>query len=187
MWPIRCVSQPTRNSSTKTSRKTMFETCCSHFGLSVAPSTEDKMISSFLARSTSKKDEKPPPASVYDEAITMLTGSLIIYFFVDLRDMARTGEISATLDDFSPPLTAEEVVGRIQGNEEALAKRAIDSEDLRNRLEALKSLKEHDDTGMFDRMFQSTSNKSHQTILTHIVDAKGEWIPGCYLVQCAYH
>lgn len=146
----------------------MFETCCSNIGLSVAPSSEDKqMISSFLK---SKSFEAPPP-SVFDDAIAMLAGSLIIYFFADLRDMARAGELSSTtIDDLSPPLTADEVMSRIQGNEEALSKRAIDSEDLQQRLEALKSLKQHD-AGLFSNLFQSSKA---QTTLTHFVDTKGE-------------
>jgi hypothetical protein len=101
---------------------------------------------------------------VYEEAVAMLAGSLIIYFFADLRDMAREGEITTPLE---PPLTTEQVMEKIQLNKEALAKRAIDHDDLQKRLDAFKSLKEE---GIFQKMFSSKQN----TMVTHFVDTNGK-------------
>lgn len=109
-------------------------------------------------------------ASVYEEAVSMLTGALVIYLFADLRDMARKGEILVSLRDLEPPLTAQQVIKIIGGNEQALSKRAIDHENLKKRLEALNSMK---DRGKFLNFFHGTSKES-QTILTHFVDTKAE-------------
>jgi hypothetical protein len=102
----------------------------------------------------------------------MLAGSLIIYFFADIRDMARSGEISTSLvEDLSPPLTADKVLAAIEGNEEALAKRAISHDDLKKRLEALHTLKEHQG-GLLQKLF--SPNTKAKTVVTHFVDTKGE-------------
>lgn len=173
----------------------MFDNCCC--GLpSVTPSTTSdnqadtiknnkstKMFSSLLSKGKSTlsrsligsnrdNNEKPTRASVYEESVLMIAGSLIIYFFADLRDMAREGEISATLEDLSPPLSAEKVLAAIEGHEEALAKRAISHDDLKQRLEALHTLKEHQGSGLFQRLF--SSNPKVETVMTHFVDTKGK-------------
>jgi hypothetical protein len=157
----------------------MFDSCCCGFP-SVTPSSDDistttnksNMLSSFLSKgssSLSSKDTKRP--SVYEESVSMLAGSLIIYFFADIRDMARAGEISTPLEDLSPPLTADKVLAAIEGNEEALAKRAISHDDLKKRLEALHTLKEHQG-GLFQKLF--SPNTKAKTVMTHFVDTKGE-------------
>jgi len=128
-----------------------------------------KKGSSSLSSSTRSTEKKRP--SVYEESVSMLAGALIIYFFADLRDMAREGEISSSLDDLSPPLTADKVLAAVEGNEEALAKRAISHDDLKQRLEALKMLKEHQG-GLFRQLF--SSNTKAKTTMTHFVDTKAD-------------
>lgn len=96
----------------------------------------------------------------------MLTGALIIYLFADIRDMARAGELSLTLDDLQPPLTSQEILTRIKGSQEALEKKAINCEDLQNRLDAIKNIKAHN-TSTFGRMF---GTKDHNVIMTNFMD-----------------
>jgi hypothetical protein len=142
----------------------MFDTCCCNFA-AISPSTDETMMGLFK-RPAQKKEKRP---SVHEESVAMLAGALIIYFFADLRNMAREGAISTPLAELEPPLTAEHILNAIQGNEEALAKRAISHEDLQKRLEALKTLKEHQGS-FFQKMFSSKA----KTVMTHFVDTKGE-------------
>ena len=76
---------------------------------------------------------------VYQEAMEMLTGALVIYIFAELRDMARE---NGTLKDLEPPLTSAKVLTIISENASVLEKRAIDHEDLAKRLAAFHQVEE---------------------------------------------
>jgi hypothetical protein len=141
----------------------MLSLSCCTFGLSSPEAVVDDK--SVVLRSPCKG--KPPRQTVYEEAIAMMTGSLIIYVLADLRDMAREGEIDVPLGDLSPPLTASQVLAKIQGNEEALAKRAYDHEDLKKRLLALTSLQEHE-SSLFRQLYSTQTKES--TVMTHFCD-----------------
>jgi hypothetical protein len=89
--------------------------------------------------------------SVYEEAMEMLAGALIIYVFADMREMARQRDLDQDrsvstapplhISDLEPPISLEAMVNKIQENAHALAERAIDHEDLKKRLEALHSIR----------------------------------------------
>ncbi len=89
--------------------------------------------------------------SVYEEAMEMLAGALIIYVFADMREMARQRDVDKdrsmtsapplNISDLEPPISLEFMVNKIQENAQALAERAIDHEDLKKRLETLHSIR----------------------------------------------
>jgi Lipase (class 3) len=69
----------------------------------------------------------------------MLTASRLIYIFADLRAMAREGVISAN-DLLQDPITISQVINAISDHKEALTERAIDHEDVGQKLSALKNI-----------------------------------------------
>ena len=76
---------------------------------------------------------------VYQEAMEMLTGALIIYIFAELREMARE---NGKLQELEPPLTSAKVLRCIQENATTLEERAIDHDELAKRLTALHQVEE---------------------------------------------
>mmetsp|Transcript_9655 Transcript_9655/g.14201 ORF Transcript_9655/g.14201 Transcript_9655/m.14201 type:complete len:538 (-) Transcript_9655:218-1831(-) len=115
----------------------------------------------------------PKMSSVYKEAMEMLSGALIIYLFADIRDIAREGSLGeAGVDDLQPPLTATDIWSKIEGQKEALAKRALDHDNLRDRLAQLQSLQqEQQNTGLFNSLMGGSSRSMKEpTTLTHFVD-----------------
>lgn len=83
----------------------------------------------------------PNRPSVHEEALEMLTGSLLIYIFADLREMARDGTINAN-EILEDPTPIRQVISAIKDHQEALEKRAIDHEKLSETLTALKDVHE---------------------------------------------
>ena len=81
----------------------------------------------------------PDRPSVHDEALEMLTGSLLIYIFADLRDMARDGIIDQS-DLLQDPIALHQVAKAIENNKEALAERAIEHEVIGEKMQALRDI-----------------------------------------------
>ena len=81
----------------------------------------------------------PDRPSVHDEALEMLTGSLLIYIFADLRHMAREGIIDQA-DLLQDPIALHQVVTAIDNNKEALAERAIEHEVIGEKMQALRDI-----------------------------------------------
>ncbi|CAB9531604.1 Phospholipase A1 [Seminavis robusta] len=77
--------------------------------------------------------------SLYEEAMDMLTGAILIYIFADLREMARNGVIDAP-DLLQDPTTVSQVMAAITVHKEALTERAFDHEDFGQRLTNLSDI-----------------------------------------------
>jgi len=109
--------------------------------------------------------------SVYEDATEMLTGSLIIYIFADVREMAREGKLKNTqLSDLEPPMTSDKMIAAIQNNKDALAERAIDHEEVANRLLALKQAFHQSRTSSLGGLFAAMVLGAPKVRLTHFVD-----------------
>lgn len=83
----------------------------------------------------------PNRPSVHEEALEMLTGSLLIYIFADLRKLAREGVIDSKGID-QDPIAVRQVMEAIREHKEALEKYAINHDDLNQRLTMLKNMHE---------------------------------------------
>lgn len=115
--------------------------------------------------------------SVYQEAMEMLTGALIIYTFADVREMAREGKLKNTqLSDLDPPMTGDKMVAAIQANKDALAERAIDHEEISNRLLALKHAFHQSSTSNLNGLFSAMVAGQPKAVITHFVDDNGEFM-----------
>jgi len=75
--------------------------------------------------------------SLLDESLEMLTGSLMIYIFADLREMARNGKIDCP-DLLEEPITVKQVITAIAENKQAIIDQSIDHEDCEQKLGNLK-------------------------------------------------
>lgn len=111
--------------------------------------------------------------SVYEEAVEMLTGALVIYTFSELRTMAKDGVIKDLLE---PPFSAKTTLEIIENNKQALNDRATDHEDLKERLQALHQLQSHRRdflSGMVGNFFGSGS-KTDSITVTHFEDDRAD-------------
>lgn len=121
-------------------------------------------------RTVALSDNRP---SIYEEAMEMLTGALIIYIYADVRALAREGELkvtATTIEELEPPMTGEEMLERIKVNGEALAKRAIDHSELEKKLADLSLIGGTSQGGSFMNLFKADRQASK---LTNFVDDKG--------------
>ena len=106
----------------------------------------------------------------------MLTGALIIYTFADVREMAREGKLkNTTLSDLDPPMSGDNMVAAIQANKDALAERAIDHEELANRLLALKHAFHQGQSSNLNALFSAMATGQPKAVITHFVDENGEF------------
>jgi len=84
----------------------------------------------------------PKPKSIYQEALEMVAGALVIYVFADIRELAKEGKLEGTmsLDDLQAPLTAEQTLAIIMANKEKLEEMAIEKQDVQDLLKAMKQI-----------------------------------------------
>jgi len=62
----------------------------------------------------------PPPTSIFDDAMVMVSAALSVYIFADLRALARDDKSSLSMEDFEPPMDIEKMTLAIEANKEAL-------------------------------------------------------------------
>ncbi|CAJ1938850.1 unnamed protein product [Cylindrotheca closterium] len=86
----------------------------------------------------------PKPKSIYQEALEMVAGALVIYIFADIRELAREGKLDGmTIDDLQAPLTAEQTLAIILANKDKLEEMAINNQDVEDLLKAMKHMQIH--------------------------------------------
>eukprot|EP00980_Cylindrotheca_fusiformis_P013147 scaffold3315_cov98-Cylindrotheca_fusiformis.AAC.1 len=83
--------------------------------------------------------------SIYQEALEMVAGALVIYVFADIRELARDGNAAQflSLDDLNAPLTAEQTLMIIQANQSKLEEMAINRKDVEDLLRAIMFIRAH--------------------------------------------
>jgi len=124
------------------------------------------------SRGFSFVNSSPPEPSVYDEAMAMLSAALTIYIFADLRDLARGGAASFSLEESEAPLGAEKMIEMIKANKEALmASGSYD--DLESRLRTLARLHgEQEKKGILDTVLGKNGGKEAQLVEFVDVDSQ---------------
>ena len=110
-------------------------------------------IKSEVDRVINEKVMPQPP--VHQEVTIMLSGALTIYLVADLRDLARAGKATVTLEDLEPPISIHKVLGIIKENKEAL-KESGAYVDIEERLTALENLKLHNNFGIMNTLLRET-------------------------------
>ena len=141
-------------------------------GKASSKSAKNDECSQEMAISVAPTPSRP---SVHNEAMEMLTGALVIYLFADVRELAREEDSSLSLHDLDPPLTSATVLEHVQSNDEALKERALDHENLRLRLEAMRHIVEEASAAgskEWNAVFRSSTTTVSPTVLTHFVDER---------------
>lgn len=139
-------------------------------------STEKKATpskGSGIRASTKSGSSRP---SVYEESLEMLTCSLLIYTFSDLREIARDNDSkksSLSEDQLVTPISMEKILKVIKTHRSELEKKAdSDHGELKSRLNALKDLQKQQKvspSNTVGRMLRG-SWKSAPAALTHFHD-----------------
>jgi hypothetical protein len=106
--------------------------------------------------------------SIYQEALEMVSGALVIYIFADIRELARDGKLDGmTLEDLEAPLTLEHTLMIIVANRSKLEEMAINREDVDDLLKAIKFIRAHQTDEKSDAKSRSSNiwNVSFSTLL----------------------
>lgn len=122
----------------------------------------------------------PKPKSIYQEALEMVAGALVIYIFADIRELAREGKLEGmTIDDLQAPLSAEQTLAIIMAHKDKLEEAAINSHEIQDLLKAMKHIQLHhqdDQTaieeGNSSGYFSSIWNTGINTVLSSETGSK---------------
>jgi Lipase (class 3) len=123
--------------------------------------------------SSSRESHKPrghvsfKGPSVYEEAFEMLSASLLIYTFADLRKLARDGKIECK-DLMQQPISVKQVMEAIRTHRKVLEERAnMDHGELEAQLKALKHILKTQQSSVVRRILRG---KKKESVLAHFHD-----------------